>query len=395
LNKAILSEEVQQYLWENENTEISRFILSGSPFKAVTAAELAQQLEGRKKAKQKLPFWYEHRGIYYPPKLNIEQTSSQATARYKADLIGKEKLLIDITGGVGIDAYFFSLQHQEIIHCEINDEISQIAAHNFKILEARHIKTVTGDGIAYLENSQTHFDTIYVDPSRRNESKGKVFMLKDCLPNIPEKIGLLLSKSSQILVKTSPLLDISAGLSELSNVAEIHIVAVNNEVKELLWLLKNGAKKTDFTLKTANILADKIDFTTVNYQDAIKSTANFAPVKKFLFEPNAALLKSGLFNWIGKAYGLDKLHPNTHLYTSNIITDFPGRVFKVLEVMPFNKKIILKKWSGKKANITTRNFKIPVESLRKKFKIKDGGETYLFFCTDIDNSPIVVVCKKA
>ena len=393
MNEAIFSKEVQDYLKENEDAEISRIVLSGSPFENITAAELAQQLEGRKKAKSKLPIWYKTSGIYYPPKLNIEQTSSQATAQYKASL-AQGLSLIDITGGLGIDSYFFSKVNNEVIHCELNDEISQIATHNFKVLEANNIETLSGDGLDYVEKNSSHFDTIYVDPSRRNESKGKVFMLKDCLPNIPEKIALLLSKTNQLIVKTSPLLDISAGLRELTAVAEIHIVAVNNEVKELLWILKQGAKSSDLVLKTVNILSTGNEVTAVNYQEALDSSAYFALAKKYLYEPNAALLKSGLFNWIGSAFNLEKLHTNTHLYTSDDLIYFPGRRFEVQETLSFNKKNIAGRFGGKKANITTRNFKTSVENIRKKFKIKDGGDDYLFFCTDLNNSAVVIACRK-
>ena len=393
MNEAIFSKEVQDYLKENEDAEISRIVLSGSPFENITAAELAQQLEGRKKAKSKLPIWYKTSGIYYPPKLNIEQTSSQATAQYKASL-AQGLSLIDITGGLGIDSYFFSKENNEVIHFELNDEISQIATHNFKVLEANNIKTFSGNGLDYVEKNSSHFDTIYVDPSRRNESKGKVFMLKDCLPNIPEKIALLLSKTNQLIVKTSPLLDISAGLRELTAVAEIHIVAVNNEVKELLWILKQGAKSSDLVLKTVNILSTGNEVTAVNYQEALDSSAYFALAKKYLYEPNAALLKSGLFNWIGSAFNLEKLHTNTHLYTSDDLIDFPGRRFEVQETLSFNKKNIAGRFGGKKANITTRNFKTSVENIRKKFKIKDGGDDYLFFCTDLNNSAVVIACRK-
>ncbi len=393
MNEAIFSKEVQDYLKDNEDAEITGIVLSGSPFENVTAAELAQQLEGRKKAKTKLPIWYSTSAIYYPPKLNIEQTSSQATAQYKASL-AKGASLIDITGGLGIDSYFFSKVNNEVIHCELNDEISQIATHNFQFLAANNIKTVSGDGLDFLKKNTAHFDTIYVDPSRRNESKGKVFILKDCLPNIPEKIDLLLSKTNQLIVKTSPLLDISAGLRELTAVAEIHIVAVNNEVKELLWILKQGVKNLDLVLKTVNILSTGNEVTAANYHEALDSSASFALAKKYLYEPNAALLKSGLFNWIGNSFNLEKLHTNTHLYTSDELIDFPGRRFEIQETLSFNKKNVVDKFGGKKANITTRNFKTSVENIRKKFKIKDGGDDYLFFCSDLNNSAVVIACRK-
>jgi len=203
-------------------------------FEHITNRELVEQIEAKKKSAKKLPTWFNANNIYYPKKINIEQTSSEITARYKSEYIAGKSLL-DITGGFGIDSYFFSKKIDTTLHCEIDKKLSEIVRHNYQILGVKNINTICADGIVYLKENNQLYDWIYVDPSRRSNIKGKVFQLSDCLPNIGRHLNLLFKRSKKILIKTSPLLDISKGISELKNVAALHIVAVNNEVKELLW----------------------------------------------------------------------------------------------------------------------------------------------------------------
>ena len=393
MNKNILTDEVQDYLRENEKADLTRLILSGSPFTDIPISIIAEQIEGLCKAKTKLPRWYKTPFIYFPPKLNLEQTSSEATAFYKATLVSGTNLC-DLTAGFGIDSYFFSKHFNQVISCELNADLAEIAIHNNKILDAKNITVHKGDGMEYLNESDLNFYTIYADPSRRNDAKGKVFMLKDCEPNIPENLDLLFQKTDTILIKTSPLLDISSGLNELKKVAAIHIVAVKNEVKELLWLLKKNTDNSNLEITTVNLQNDTHENTSVNYSSALSAQAVFSDPLQYLYEPNAALLKSGLFDWIGANFNLYKLHTNSHLYTSDQLIEFPGRRFKILEVLPYSKKVISRKWGNQKANITTRNFKESVEQIRKKFKIKDGGESYLLFTTNTKNEAVVINCEK-
>ncbi|MAQ75408.1 MAG: SAM-dependent methyltransferase [Aquimarina sp.] len=392
MNPNIFHKEVQDFINDQveKGTDINKIILSGSPFNDISIQELAQQIQGKIIAKKKFTYLYKTDSIYYPPKLNLEQTSSQTTAEYKSTLVTGKKL-IDITGGLGIDSYFFSKNFENIIHCEINSELSIIAKHNFTKLNAENISTQLEDGLKVLERTND-LDWIYIDPSRRNEVKGKVFFLKDCIPNVPEHLSTLFLKADNIIIKTSPLLDIKAGLEELSNVCEVHIVAVNNEVKELLWILKKNFDG-QLQLRTVNITSTKNEIYSFSPSDEQTTFAEYGLPEKYLYEPNAAIMKSGGFMSIGRDYNLNKLHQHSHLYTNTKLIDFPGRVFKIQSVIPYHKKTI-QKLNISKANITTRNFPDPVFVLRKKLKIRDGGNDYLFFTTNRDNQRIVIHCVK-
>lgn len=391
MHTTILNTEIQEFISTHLNSDITGLLLKGIPFSDLETKVVVEQIEAKKRSKKKLSTWFTTNNIYYPNKLNIEQTSSEITAKYKSELVTGE-MLIDLTGGFGVDCYYFSKQFKTVDHCEINAELSKIVSHNYKQLDTKNINCHNIDGIRYLENTNLTFDWIYIDPSRRHDSKGKVFFLKDCLPNVPLHLDLLFKRSKNILIKTSPLLDLSIGINELKGVKCIHIVAVNNEVKELLWVLENGYRG-DVTLKTVNIKNNNklyFDFSLSKEKTAI---AQYNEPLTYLYEPNASILKAGGFNAVSKVLNIFKLHKHSHLYTSDSLIDFPGRVFKIETIQPYNKKT-LKKLGIKKANVATRNFPETVNQIRKKFNIKDGGSQYLFFTTDINDNKILVITTK-
>jgi hypothetical protein len=390
LNKNLLNNDIQVYINSNLSSDVSRILLKSTLFKNVTTKEIVEQIESKKKCQTKLPTWFKQPNIYFPNKLNIEQTSSEITAEYKSNLISGNRI-IDITGGFGVDCFYFSKQLKEVIHCELNDELSQIVSHNFEVLNIVNIKTVASDGLEFLKTQNTPFDCIYIDPSRRNDSKGKVFMLSDCLPNVPENLDFLWKDTNNILIKTSPLLDISIGLKELQHVKTIHIVAVNNEVKELLWMLEYNYSET-IQIKTINIKSEAVEQFEFVLENETTTESTYSEPLTYLYEPNAAVMKSGGFDSIAEQFKIDKLHKHSHLYTSDVLINFPGRVFEIKTVVPYNKSI--KKLNIQKANITARNFPESVESIRKKLSIKDGGNDYLFFTTNLNDEKLCLVCKK-
>lgn len=390
MNFDILNNDVQQFIADNLKVDITKLILKGSPFDSVLIQDLAHQVVSKDKCEKKLPSWFATEKIYYPPKINIEQTSSEVTAKYKSEII-KGDSIIDITGGFGVDCYYFSKKIKQVIHCEINEDLSKIVSHNYQKLKVNNIDTFTGNGFDYLKSTKQTFDCIYIDPSRRNDIKGKVFLLKDCLPYIPPKINFYFSRAKYILVKVSPILDISNTINDLQNVKEVHIVAVNNEVKELLFLLEKDFE-SNILIKTINFkksITEKFNF--LLKEEVI---SNYSEPLSYLYEPNAAILKSGGFHQVTNKLNVLKLHQHSHLYTSDTLINFPGRKFKVEAILPYDKKQIKKLIPSKKANFTTRNFPKNVAQLRKETKIKEGGSIYVFFTKNIKNELTVLICKK-
>lgn len=386
----LLANEVQRYLQDHLNTNITELAFKKSPFDGVEMSDLLTQLESKQKSKDKLPTWYKTNHVLFPKKLSIEQTSSEECAQYKASLLQGESL-IDLTGGFGIDCYYFSKQVKRVLHCEMQEDLSEIVAYNYDVLNCDNITCHIGDSLAYLEKNAATWDYIYVDPHRRNQAKEKVFFLKDCLPNVPEHLDLLFERSNIILIKTSPLLDIHAGLSELNHVKEIHIVALNNEVKELLWILdKNYSGEVN--LIAVNIAKGKTD----RFETALNkiSFSEYGEPTIYLYEPNSAVLKTGKFDVISEQYKLTKLHQHSQLYSSDQLIDFPGRCFKIEQVIPYTKQEAKVHLTNLKANVTVRNFPIKVEEIRKKWKMKEGGDVYLFFTTNLHNERIVIRCSK-
>lgn len=391
MNTSILSKNIQDFITQNNSASISKLALQKNPFPEVDWILILNQIEAKSKAKDKLPTWFSTENIIYPGKISVEQTSSEKTAAYKASLLSGETL-IDLTGGFGVDDYYFSKKLKSISHCEINENLSAIVKHNFKQLEITNCEFYADDSTNVLNKLNQKWSWIYIDPSRRNDAKGKVFMLKDCLPNVPELLDFYFEKTDSILIKTAPLLDISAGLSELKFVKNIHVIALENEVKELLFEIHNQYSG-EITIKTANILKDK----TETFEFVLDNDSNYPSYhlpQKYLYEPNVAIMKSGGFDEVSAVFNINKLHKHSHLYTSEDLIDFPGRAFEIEKVISYNKNDMKTVLVNQQANVTTRNFPDTVENIRKKWKIKNGGNLYCFFTTDKNDNKIVLICRK-
>lgn len=373
MNTHILTPDVQDFINKHLHDDVHKIAMSKSLFEGIEGKELANQILSKKKSQKKLPTWFNTSLIYFPAVLSIEQTSSEVTAAYKSSLTVGDTL-IDLTAGFGVDSYYFSKKMKSTVHCEINEELLQIAAYNAGILGQYNTQFINIDGLQFLKDNDTHFDTIYIDPVRRGAT-GKVFMLKDCSPNVVENADLLLQKSRRVIIKTAPMLDITAGLKELNNVSEVQIVSVRNEVKELLWILEKDSKPS---IKiTAVTINDQVKtFSFEKDEDHDQDLLGPEPYS-FLYEPDAALLKSGAFDLIAKRYELKKLHAQTQLYASNLITtSFPGRIFKITRILSPGE---LKKDKQLTGNVIVRNYRDTPENLIKKFKIKSADSRFLIF----------------
>lgn len=384
----VLAQPVQEFI-KSQTIPATQLALHKNPFPDVDWALIVNQVAARQKALGKLPTWYAADAIIYPSKISIEQTSSETAAAYKASLIFGESL-IDLTGGFGVDDYYFAKSFASVTHCELDMDLSGIASHNFKILGSKNIDCIAGDSLEILHSINRQYDCIYIDPSRRNDAKGKVFMLADCLPNVPELLDTYFKYTETVLIKTAPILDITAGLSELKFVKAIHIVAVNNEVKELLWLMKKGFNSST-ELIAINLDKEGTSTFTTTFGD--EALTHYALPQKYLYEPNSAIMKSGAFDAVCNSYKVAKLHRHSHLYTSDDLKEFAGRRFKIEELMPYHKNT-MKALEGNKMNVTVRNFPLTVEEIRKKWKIKEGGNSYCFFTTNMNNEKIIVLCAK-
>ncbi len=390
LNFNLLTEEVREFLLDNLHASAAEIVLKKSPFNKVSSKELAEQLVGLQKSKKKLPTWFLNKKVIFPPSLNLEQTSSELTAQYKSELVEGD-LLVDVTGGFGIDSYYFSKKVFNVHHCELNKSLQEIAEHNFKALGTTNVKSFCTDGVQHALDTPK-VDWLFIDPSRRSDLKGKVFFLKDCLPDVNTVLDTFLKTIPNILIKTAPILDISVGLKELQCGKNIHIVATNNEVKEIVWHIT-----TDFTeiptIHAVNITNKKVNKLSIPYNAEESSVAKIGKIGTYLYEPFTPVLKAGTFKWLSVKYNVNKLHDHSHLYTNDKLIAFPGKRFKILQVLDFNKKN-MKHFVKSNANVVTRNFKLSVAEIRKKFKIGEQKNRFLFFTTNYQNKQIVIECEK-
>ena len=382
---------MQEFISKNLDIDIFQLILKQPVFPEVSNKEIAEQITSKLKSKKKLPSWFGTKKIYFPNKINIEQTSSELTAEFKSSIIAGDRM-IDCTGGFGVDSYYFSKKFKSLIYIERDQSLYNITKLNSDKLGVTNTIHLNEDGLQYVKNIKTEFDLLYIDPSRRNLKNKKVHFLSECTPVIDSSLIKRLSKFKTILIKCSPIIDIKKTIDDLETVIEIYIIGINNEVKEILFkLCKRGEKKIKVSCIDLNKRKYDLSF---NYNEINNKENRYtSEPQKYLYEPNSMILKSGAFNLICDRYKVNKLNPNSHLYTSDKLIDFPGRKFTVLNIIIYSKKT-LKKLSLKQANITTRNFPLDVKEIRKISGLKDGGNDYLFFTTNNLDDLIVIQTNK-
>lgn len=390
----ILPDPLKEFIRQHADEDVRSLALKTKSFPDINMQMAIQQIAGRQTAKNKIPSWYENEDITYPRHLSLEQCSSEYTAKFKATLC-KGASMVDLTGGLGVDTAFLSYGFAHITYVEQQSELADIAKHNFSIL-GLNIKVVCDDSLNYLRSMDVA-DFIYIDPARRNTSGQKTVLIEDCTPNIIEIEELLRAKAERVMIKLSPMLDISRAIKTLKNVSEVYIISHQNECKELLFIM-DRKKKASVVYNCINILATGIDSFSFTREDEDAAAVEYTDkALKYLYEPNSAMIKGGAYKSIAHYFKLKKLHPNSHLYTSDsLITSFQGRKFIVESAYTLNKKE-LKGLVGQleRANITTRNFPLTVEEIRKRTKLKDGGDAYIFATTLSDEKKVLISCKKA
>ncbi len=378
-----ISSDFQNYINLNLDADLNRLLLKKSPFHNVSMQDIVRQIKGKKIAHKKFPFLLKE-CIIFPPNLNLEQASSQLTAEYKAQNL-KGKSFLDLTCGFGIDAHFLSQDFDEVTLIEQNPELIAIVEHNWKILE-RKANFVNENLEVFLEDNQQKFDVIYLDPARRDQHNKKKFLLEDLSPNMLEIQEKLHSISDKIIVKLSPLIDISYLISELKNIAEIQIIAVRNEVKELVVIIETrdaSCELQDVSIRCVNLESGEPEFF-FNFNNEKSAKSELSKSLNFLYIPNNSILKAGGFNIISEQFGLKKLHPNTHFYTSEKkIENFPGRVLQIEKIEAKDLK------KGEKYNLISKNYPLKPEEIKKKYKLNDGGSHYLIFTQSVAGKEIL------
>ena len=391
----LMNQATRIFIDEHTNDDVALLSLQAARFPDVDMPFAIRQISGKQKVREKIPTFYSCRELLYPLKLSLEQSSSEITAKHKSALCEGE-VLYDLTGGFGVDCFFLSSRFRQVFYVEAQTELCQLAEHNFSALGRANISIINDTAENFLNNCGDA-DWIYLDPARRLESGKKAVLLSDCEPNVALLQDKLLEKSTRVMIKLSPMFDIAALRHELKHIREIHIVAVANECREIIVMLekKHNAQpeiKTTNYSKSGTI--EKFEFTAGDEQGA-EITFTTA-LRQYLYEPNAAIMKSGAFGLISEKFRLNKLHINSHLYTSDrLIDDFPGRIFCVQTTIDFSKKSLCNlNDEVKKANLTIRNFPLTVNELRKKLKIPEGGDVYLFATTLADNKKVLVKCSK-
>jgi precorrin-6B methylase 2 len=384
-----MNEATLAFIRSHANDDVRQLALQGKKNPEVDMTYALDQIAGRQKARVKIPSWAANDGIVYPPHLSMEQCSSEATARYKAQIAGKGKRIVDLTAGFGVDMAFMSVNFTEAVHVEQQAALCAISSANYACLGLHHIHVVCCDGVAYLHQME-HADLIFIDPARRNEHGGRTYGIADCTPNVLELIDEMLEKADRVMIKLSPMLDWQKAVSDIGNVSEVHIVSVNNECKELLLVIdRNATHLKVFCVNDAQIFS-------YTSNDEIRNFYQQSSDPQYLYEPNASVMKAGCFQLIAQRYGTSQPDKNSHLFLSEqIIPDFPGRGFEIERICTMNKRDLKTGLAGiTQANIAVRNFPLSVADLRKRLKLKDGGDVYIFATTSAEKGHLLLVCRK-
>ena len=395
-----LSPETLAFIDSHRGDDVRTLALQAKKYPAVDMAEAVVQIAGYQIAEKKVPLWAQTAGIRYPQHLSMEQCSSEVTARYKASLVSGDTLT-DLTAGWGVDCSFLARNFRCADYVERQETLCRIAAHNFPLLGLPHVRIHCADAVEYLQSMEP-VDCLFLDPARRDSHGGKTVAIAECEPDVCRLEPLLVEKGKTVMIKLSPMLDMASALRDLQYVRRIHVVSVNNECKELIILLRKAPDEEEAAAGEVIISCEQVVNNSVHQQFQFTFSEEKSAgcplaesVGNYLYEPGTALLKAGPYRLLATRYGVEKLHPNSHLYTSSGLVDFPGRRFRVTAVSGFGKKdlkVLLER--VEKANLTVRNFPSSVAELRKKLKLKEGGDTYLFATTLASGEKVLIRGEK-
>ena len=385
----MINEQTWDFIRQHAADDVRKLALQGTKDAAVDLSMALQQIAGRQTALKKLPSWAAVERVLYPPHLNMEQCSSEQTARYKARLAGSGDTYVDLTGGLGVDFYWMSQGFKQRYYVERNAELCELVEHNFRTL-GHSCSVCCCDTATYLP-TVPHADVVFLDPARRNEHGGRTYDIKDCTPNILELLPLLMEKADKVILKLSPMFDWRKAVDDLQYVREVHIVSVDNECKELLLVLE----QTERPLRLVCVNNNQI-FEVSSHPSPLTSHPSPLTSEQFLYEPNASIMKAGCFAALMQQYPIRQVSANSHLFLSSVeIEDFPGRRFQICAISSTNKQSLKTSLAGiDRANISVRNFPLSVEQLRKKLRLKDGGDTYIFATTEADGAHSLYICRK-
>ena len=384
-----MNEATLEFIRIHADEDVRQLAFLGKKHPEVDMAYALDQIAGRQKARVKIPSWASIDGIVYPPHISMEQCSSEQTARYKARIAGNGEKIVDLTAGFGVDMAFMSAGFKQAVHVEMQPQLCAISSENYKHLGLNHVQVVCSDGVGYLHQME-HADLIFIDPARRDQHGARTYGIADCTPNVLEIIDEMLQKVNRVMIKLSPMLDWQKTVADVGNVSEVHIVSGGNECKELLLVVK----KAEVPLQIFCVNDD--DVFSYTFGDETCHTCPEPAVPKYLYEPNASVMKAGCFNLISHRFGITQPDANSHLFLSDkLVEGFPGRGFVIERVSTMNKRELKEALAGiDKANVAVRNFPLSVADLRKRLKLKDGGDVYIFATTDAKKGHLVMVCRK-
>ena len=378
------------FIQQHRTDDVRRLALQGGRHPEVDIHYALEQIAGWQKARTKLPSWAARDGIIYPPHLSMEQCSSEATAKYKARMAGKGLRFVDLTAGFGVDAAFIAEGFQQVVTIEQQEKLCAITSENYRLLGLSQVEVRCGDGVDYL-HAMEHADLIYIDPARRDEHGGRTYDIVDCTPNVLELREELLAKADRVMIKLSPMLDWRKAVEDLGKVSEVHIVSVDNECKELLLVLSESSKPLQVFCVN--------DGQTFSFRPASTQSLSLPSLPSsffFLYVPNASIMKAGCFEELAQRLQIAPLDRNSHLFVSESeVSGFPGRCFKIEKMTSLNKRELKEALADiRQANIAVRNFPLSVAELRKRLKLQDGGDTYIFATTVADKGHQLLICHK-